>query len=73
MRYALMELVIDVDGNAVLVYLTFNISNYYSVMIQRGITVELADYLAKRLDERRPEEASTAWVLYELVRHQKLG
>jgi len=71
--YAVMELVKNVDGNEVLAHLTLNIPNYYGDMTQRELAVELADYLAKRLDSLRPEEASNARVLYELVKNQRLG
>jgi len=71
--YAVMELVNNVDGNDVLAHLTLNISNYYSDMTQRELSVELADYLARRLDGLRPEEASAARVLRELVKNQRLG
>ena len=71
--YALMELVSDVDSDAVLAHLTLNIPNYYGDMTQRELAVELANYLAQRLDEHRPDEASAARVLCELVRNQRLG
>jgi len=71
--YAVMELVNNVDGNEVLAHLTFNIANYYGDMTQRELAVELADYLAKRLDGLRPDEASAARVLRELVKNQRLG
>lgn len=71
--YAVMELVNNVDGNEVLAHLTLNISNYYGDMTQRELAVELADYLAKRLDGLRPDEASAARVLRELVKNQRLG
>jgi putative DNA methylase len=71
--YALMELVSDIDSDAVLAHLTLNIPNYYGDMTQRHLAVELADYLAQRLDEHRPDEASAARVLCELVRNQRLG
>jgi adenine-specific DNA methylase len=35
--------------------------------------VELADYLARKLETLRPEEASAARILRELVKHQRLG
>jgi putative DNA methylase len=38
-----------------------------------SIVVELADYLAKKLDTLRPDEASAARVLRELVKNQHLG
>ena len=71
--YAVMELVNNVDGNDVLAHLTLNIPNYYGDMTQRALAIELADYLAKRLDNLRPEEARNARVLYELVTNQRLG
>jgi putative DNA methylase len=71
--YAVMELAKNVDGNNVIAHLTLNIPNYYGDMTQREMAVELADYLAKRLDGLHPEEASNARVLYELVKNQRLG
>jgi putative DNA methylase len=71
--YALMELVKNVDSGEVLAHLMLNVPNYYGDMTQRQLVVELADYLAKRLDTLRPEEASAARVLRELVKNQRLG
>ncbi len=71
--YAVMELVNNVDGNEVLAHLTLNIANYYGDMTQRELSVELADYLAKRLDGLRPDEATAARVLRELAKNQRLG
>lgn len=71
--YVLMELVNDVDGTEVLAHLTLNVPNYYGDMTQRELVVDLADYLAKKLDILRPEEASAARVLRELVKNQRLG
>ena len=71
--FALMELVKDVDGNEVLAHLTLNVPNYYGDMTQRELVIELADYLDKKLDTLRPEEASAARVLRELVKNQRLG
>ena len=48
--YAVMELVKNLDSDEVLAHLTLNIPNYYGDMTQRELAVELADYLAKRLD-----------------------
>jgi putative DNA methylase len=42
-------------------------------MTQRELAVDLADYLAMRLETLRPEEASAARVLRELVKNQRLG
>ena len=71
--YSVMELAKNVDGNEVLAHLMLNISNYYVDMTQRELAVDLADYLAKRLETLRPEEAAAARVLRELVKNQRLG
>ena len=71
--YAVMELVKNLDGAEVLAHLTLNIPNYYGDMTQRELAIELSDYLAKRLNTLRPEEASAARVLCELVKNQRLG
>jgi putative DNA methylase len=71
--YALMELQNDIDGAAVLAHITLNVPNYYGDASQRDLVSELADYLAKRLEPLRPDEASAARVLRELVQNQRLG
>jgi putative DNA methylase len=71
--YALMELQKEVDGAEVLAHLTLNVPNYYGDMTQRALVAELAEYLAQRLDALRPDEASAARVLRELVKNQRLG
>ncbi|MBL7038390.1 MAG: hypothetical protein ISR77_07145 [Pirellulaceae bacterium] len=71
--YAIMELVKNLDGSEVLAHLTLNVPNYYGDMTQRELAVELADYLAKKLETLRPDEATAARVLRELVKHQRLG
>jgi putative DNA methylase len=71
--YAVMELAMNTDGDQVLTHLTFNVPNYYGDMTQRQLTVDLADYLAKRLDTLRPEEAREARVLREMVKNQRIG
>ncbi len=71
--YAVMELAKNLDGNEVMAHLTLNIPNYYGDMTQRELAAELAGYLAKRLEGLRPEEASNARVLYELMKNQRLG
>jgi putative DNA methylase len=68
-----MELMKYVDGNEVLIHLTLNIPNYYADMTQRELAVNLADYLSKHLEVLRPDEASAARVLRELVKNQRLG
>ncbi len=71
--YALMELAQSVDGSEVLAHLTLNVPNYYSDATQRELAAELADYLSKRLEGIRPDEAKEARVLRELVKNQRLG
>jgi putative DNA methylase len=71
--YALMELEADVDAAEVLAHLTLNVPGYYGDATQRELAIELADYLAKRLENLRPGEASAARVLRELVKNQRLG
>lgn len=71
--YGLMELVKNVDGGEVLAHLSLNIHDYYSSQNQRELVVELADYLSKKLETLRPDEAASARVLRELVKNQRLG
>jgi putative DNA methylase len=71
--YAVMELTKDMDGNEVQAHLRLNIPDYYGDMTQREMAVELADYLAKHLEELRPEEGRAARVLRELIKSQRLG
>ena len=71
--YGVMELTNNTDGDEVLAHLTLNIPNYYSDMTQRELARELADYLAKRLETLRPDEAGNARVLRELISNQRLG
>jgi putative DNA methylase len=71
--YALMELQSNIDGGDVLAHLTLNVPNYYGDMTQRAVAVELAGYLATRLEHSRPDEAAAARVLAELILNQRLG
>ena len=71
--YAMMELIQNVDGHEVLAHLTMNVLDYYANQAQRDRVVELADYLARKLETQRPDEAGAARILRELVRHQRLG
>ena len=69
----MMELVQNVDGSEVLAHLTLNVPDYYANQTQRDLVVELADYLARQLETLRPDEASAARILHDLVKHQRLG
>ena len=71
--YAIMELASNVDGNDVLAHLTLNVPDYYSNQTQRERVIEIADYLAKKLETIRADEASAARVLREMVKNQRLG
>ncbi|MDA8346581.1 MAG: DUF1156 domain-containing protein [Thermaerobacter sp.] len=71
--YAVMELIRNVDGDTVLAHLSLNVPNYYSDGVQRDMAAELAGFLANRLDHLRPDEASAARVLRELIKNQRLG
>jgi putative DNA methylase len=67
--YALMELEKNIDGEDVLQHLALNYTGYYD---QRDRVVEIAAYLAGKLETIRPEEAGAARVLRDLVRNQRL-
>ncbi len=69
--YGVMELAAGVDGSEMLAHLPFNIPNYYHQQ-QRDAVAALADYLAGKLEAIRPDEASAARVLRELVRHRRM-
>ena len=71
--YAVMELVNNIDSSEVLAHLVLNIPDYYGNVTQRELAVEMADYLAKHLEQIRPEEATAARVLREMVKNQRLG
>jgi putative DNA methylase len=71
--YAMMEIEKNVDGADVLAHLRLNVPNYYGDTTQRDLVVELAGYMAKQLESIRPEEASAARVLRELVKNERLG
>lgn len=71
--YALMELAKNLDGDEVLRHLSLNIPDWYGDSTQRDLAGELAGYLADQLNRLRPEEASAARVLRELVLKQRIG
>ena len=71
--YAIMELARNVDSNDVLAHLVLNVPDYYSNQSQRERVVEIADYLARKLETLRPDEASAARVVREMVKNQRLG
>lgn len=67
--YALMELGRDLDGDEVLAHLGHNVPDFYN---RRQAAVEMCDYLSKKLEGLRADEASNARVLRDLVRNQRL-
>jgi putative DNA methylase len=71
--YAIMELAGNMDGNDVLAHLTLNVPHYYSNQTQRDRVIDLADYLARKLETLRPGEATAARILREMVKNQRLG
>jgi putative DNA methylase len=71
--YAMIKLVKNADGSEVLARLILNVPDYYANQTQRDRVIELADYLAKKLEILRPDKASAARILRELVKHQRLG
>ena len=58
---------------AVLAHLTVNIPDYYRDSTLRPLARDLADYLARHLETRRPAEASAARVLRALLDNQRFG
>jgi putative DNA methylase len=70
---AIMELAGNMDGNDVLAHLSLNVPDYYSNQTQRERVIELTDYLAKKLETLRPDEATAARILREMVKNQRLG
>ncbi|MDM0068788.1 anti-phage-associated DUF1156 domain-containing protein [Variovorax sp. J31P207] len=67
--YGVMELGKDRDGDEVVAHLAHNIPDFYN---HQEVVTELADYLSKKLEALRPDEASNARVLRDLVRNQRL-
>lgn len=70
--YAMMEIVKNVPPDDVLAHLRLNVPNWYD-STQRELVAELSGYMAKQLEAIRPEEASAARVLRELVKNERLG
>ena len=59
------------DGDEVLTHLSHNLSDFYQ-QEKRAMVSALSEFLANTLIELRPEEASAARVLAELVRNQQM-
>ncbi|MCX7715336.1 MAG: DNA methylase, partial [Clostridia bacterium] len=71
--YAIMELQKDIESDEVLKHLTHNVSNYYGDSSKREAVIAIADFLAKNLEHIRPNEASAARILRDLVLNQRIG
>jgi putative DNA methylase len=69
--YALMELQKGVDGNDVLTHMSHNVDGFFGTSTRVSL-VELADYLAIKVAQLRPKEASAARVLRELLKNQRM-
>lgn len=69
--YALMELQKGLDGGDVLTHMSHNVDGFFDATT-REVLVELSDYLATKLVRTRPEEASAARVLRELLKNQRM-
>lgn len=67
--YALMELQAEKDIDDVLAGLPHNLPNYYS---ERQTVAKLAAYIAKKVEDSRPAEASAARILAAAIDNQRL-
>jgi len=69
--YAIMQLTQDEDGDLVLSQLAINAPSYFD-QATRGRLVAIAEYLADKTAELRPDEAKAARILAQLIRGQRL-
>ena len=69
--YAVMQLVKDEDADLVLAQLAINAPSYYDSGT-RDRLIALADYLADKTIELRPDEAKAARILAQLIRNQRI-
>lgn len=67
--YALMELQAEKDVDDVLAGLPHNLPNYYS---ERQTVAKLAAYIAKKVQDTRPSEASAARILAAAIENQRM-
>ncbi len=72
MLYAIKELMDETDGDIVIKHLALNVPSYYD-QATRDVILAVADFLAVKLENIRPDEASSARVLRDLVRNQRIG
>jgi putative DNA methylase len=66
-----MQLAKDEDGDLVLSQLAINAPSYFDPAV-RGRLVAIAEYLADKNAELRPDEAKAARILSQLIRSQRL-
>lgn len=71
--YAMWEIGKEIDGDEAVRHLAINIPDYYSNQATRELADALCGYLVKHLDVLRPEEASSARVLSQLIKNQRIG
>jgi putative DNA methylase len=69
--YAIMQLSKEEDSDLVLSQLAINAPSYFDPAT-RGRLVAIAEYLADRTSELRPDEAKAARILAQLIRSQRL-
>jgi hypothetical protein len=68
--YSLYELQSEVEPDEVMSHLRDNVQEY---LRRRNEIAAVAEYIARSVELRRPEEASAARVLHSLVRNEKLA
>jgi hypothetical protein len=68
--FAVHELESEVEPDEVLSHLRDNVQDYLK---RRHDIATVADYLARTVERRRPEEASAARILQGLVRNEKVS
>jgi putative DNA methylase len=69
--YAIMQLAKEEDSDLVLSQLAINAPSYFDPAT-RGRLVAVAEYLADKTSELRPDEAKAARILAQLIRGQRL-
>ena len=70
--YAMMEIVKSVPSDDVLAHLKLNVPNWFD-STQRELVAELTNFMDKQLEAIRPEEASAARIIRDLVKNERLG
>jgi putative DNA methylase len=68
--FAVFEVEAEIETDEVMSHLRDNVTAYFQ---RRPDVIALADYLAGKLEGRRPDEAAAARVLRDLVKGERLG